>query len=258
MRKYNKYNLTYEFLHNQYCVLKKSANEIAEKVNVHSMTIIRRLKKFGIQVRDKGEAQVNALQTGRSQHPTEGTTRSEETKQKISEQASENWDEGKYEGQSEKAKAQWEKMTDEQKAEFHKQGARAVYQTTIDGSKLEKKLAEGLRAAQYKCDRHVKRKIRNERFHIDILLHYPNIAIEVDGPVHFDPIYGEERLERNRAKDKRKDGLMTEMGLIIIRVRQHCQTLSLKKGRDALTEVLRIVDGVRDGTLTETYFTVEI
>lgn len=63
-----------------YLMEKKSFQQIAKEYNTYSNKIRRDAKKFDISIRDKSEAQKNALSTGNHKHPTKGTTRSEDTK----------------------------------------------------------------------------------------------------------------------------------------------------------------------------------
>ena len=46
------------------------------------------------------------------------------------------------------------------------------------------------------------------------------VAIEVDGPSHFEPIWGQEALERTQKSDKQKNGLILYSGLVLIRIAQ--------------------------------------
>jgi very-short-patch-repair endonuclease len=47
-----------------------------------------------------------------------------------------------------------------------------------------------------------------------------NIALEVDGPSHFLPVWGNDVLARNQKYDKKKTGLIIGKGLKLIRVKQ--------------------------------------
>ena len=49
----------------------KSTYEIAELLNTYPNKIRRTLKKLGCELKDRSEAQRNALQTGRINHPTD-------------------------------------------------------------------------------------------------------------------------------------------------------------------------------------------
>ena len=47
-----------------------------------------------------------------------------------------------------------------------------------------------------------------------------NIALEVDGPSHFLPVWGDDVLAKNQKYDKKKTGLIIGKGLKLIRVKQ--------------------------------------
>jgi len=47
-----------------------------------------------------------------------------------------------------------------------------------------------------------------------------NIAIEVDGPSHFLPVWGDEVLAKNIKYDQKKTGLILGKGLKLIRIKQ--------------------------------------
>ena len=61
-----------------------STYSIAKELGTYPKKIERILKKNGITLRTRSQAQANAIKTGRSKHPTKGEKRSEEEKNKIS------------------------------------------------------------------------------------------------------------------------------------------------------------------------------
>ena len=77
-----------EAYHNQ----KLSWIQIAEILDTYPNKIRREAKKLGIKSRTKSVAQKEALNTGRSLHPTKGKTLDENTKLKISESQGHIWD----------------------------------------------------------------------------------------------------------------------------------------------------------------------
>ena len=70
----------------------KSTYEIAKSLDTYPNKVRRTLIKHGYKLKNKSEAQKNALQTGRCSHPTEGKTRTEEEKLNISEGMSNHWE----------------------------------------------------------------------------------------------------------------------------------------------------------------------
>jgi len=53
---------------------------------------------------------------------------------------------------------------------------------------------------------------------IDLLIEGKNVAIELNGPVHYTPIYGDERLSKIQSFDARKQRELQELGIILITV----------------------------------------
>ena len=112
-----------------YEIKKWSTYQIAEKLNTYPNKIRRILTKHGVDLRNAKQAQTNALENGRSKHPTAGSSMSEETKQKISETQGKVWDslnakEKKYRSQI--GKEAWSKKSDEEKESFIAQAQEAI------------------------------------------------------------------------------------------------------------------------------------
>mgnify|MGYP003325369255 CR=1 FL=1 len=96
----------------------------------------------------------------------------------------------------------------------------AVRESSKKGSKLEHFLLNKLINNGYKVDFHKEQFLVNTKLQIDLFLPKLNIAIEVDGPSHFSPVWGEEVLKRNIAYDQKKSGLIIGRGYSLIRVKQ--------------------------------------
>ena len=77
----------------------------------------------------------------------------------------------------------------------------------------------------------------NERLHIDLFLPDISTAIEVDGPSHFEPVWGDEALSRTQRSDQQKTGLLLSSGFVLIRVKQ-TKGLSEKYKRETLSKIL--------------------
>ena len=74
-----------------------------------------------------------------------------------------------------------------------------------------------------------------------------NIAIEVDGPSHFAPVWGEQSLQRNIEYDKKKTGLILGKGYKLIRIKQQ---KDFSKSRasvvcDKLSKALNNIDTIK-------------
>ena len=71
---------------------KLSFASIASKYDTYANKVRRDAVKLGITIRDKSEAQKNALSTGTHSHPTKGKVRSDQTKDKIGLSVMKSWD----------------------------------------------------------------------------------------------------------------------------------------------------------------------
>lgn len=197
-----------------------SLSEIAKKYNMHPKQVQRELIRAGHTLRNRSTAQKNRLASGKAEHPTEGKQLSEETKIKISEAVYEAWkdlDPAEVERRRQVSKDNYEKRDD--KEEFSKAGMKAIKETSVDGSKFEKFMADQLNIAGYFVLVHQKHVIQNASMHLDILMPDQGIAIEIDGPSHYSNVWSDEDLARVKTKDKKKNGLLVANGYSIIRVK---------------------------------------
>ena len=79
---------------------------------------------------------------------------------------------------------------------------------------------------------------------VDIYIPDMKLAIEIDGPAHFLPIWGEESLQKHIRADAEKAGLLIARGYAILRVKNVIRNLSAKNMRDALEGVITAVKKV--------------
>jgi very-short-patch-repair endonuclease len=230
-----------EIINKLYCLEKKSFQQIAEIYNTYANKIRRDAKKFNIQIRDKSEAQKNALSTGTHKHPTKGKNRPEQTKRKIGEGVLSSWenmDEACLRQRKEKAKQHWDSLSEDERQNMIDSANKAVRDTSKQGSKLEKFLLSELLKAGYKPEFHKEQSILNTKLQIDIFIPSLNIAIEVDGPSHFLPVWGEDALNRNIKYDNKKTGLLLGKGCVLIRIKQ-TKDYSPTRGRIIWESVLK-------------------
>ena len=218
---------------------KMSIVEIAENLGTYPNKVRRLAKKLGAEIRNKSEAQKIALTTGRQQHPTKGKKRPEEIKVKISESLAniwENMDDEEKNRRSELAKQQWQNMSEEEKAELHRKANIAIREAAKKGSKLEEAILEALISWGYIVRYHQQHLIANEKMHLDMVLPEIKTIIEVDGPSHFKPIWGNDNLRKSILADNKKDGLLLNMGFCIIRILQK-KDITNKLIRDILYDL---------------------
>lgn len=226
-----------------------SMKEIAAEFDTYKNAIRRVLVKNGVEIRSRSEAQKLALETGRSKHPTEGRKRSEEEKILISDGMAKHWENmsaEEREKRSQIAKAQWDAMTEEERENLMAMANEAVRESSKNGSKLEKSLKEGLTNAGFIVEYHREGLIPNIKLQIDLFLPELGVAIEVDGPSHFFPVWGYESLQKTIEADAEKSGLLLVNGFIIIRVKHTHKSVSAKLLRDVNSAVLDRVYEIRN------------
>lgn len=197
--------------------------DIASQLNTYANKIRRDAKKFNIKIRNKSEAQKNALLSGKHKHPTKDKGHDTETKKKIGQSITEKWDsmtDSEIEQRKNKAKENWDKLSDDAKKNMRHKANEAVRVSSKRGSKLENYILEKLLDLGYKVDFHKEQALVNTKLQIDMYIPELLTAIEVDGPSHFLPVWGEETLKRNIEYDKKKTGLILGKGMVIIRVKQ--------------------------------------
>lgn len=222
----------------------KSTYEIAEELGTYANRIKRDLVKLGVKLRDRKESQKTALSTGRKPHPTQGKKRSTEVKLKISKKMCDFWenmDEETLNKRSEFAKARWEAMSLDERQNMQNLAAQGLREAAKHGSELEKELLfvltnKGYSVEQHKCD-----VLPNEKLHIDLYISSAATAIEIDGPTHFLPIWGEERLKKTMVSDAKKTGLLISRGIKIIRVKLLKKTISQTRQQELADEIIRLL-----------------
>lgn len=223
-----------------YVERKMSTHAIAEQLNTYPNKIRRTLIKYGIPLNDKSVAQQQAIETGRAKHPTKGKKRSPVIRQRISEKIYQNWknlSSEEYQKRVDQSRTQWYNMTEQERELLRKSAAEAVRQAAKDGSKMEKFLMVELNKKGYEVIFHKTGLIPNNNLEIDMFIPSINCAIEIDGPAHFFPIWGEENLQKHIKSDAHKTGLLLGYGFVVIRIKHLTKNLSEKHKRDALNSL---------------------
>lgn len=225
MNQYNKLSDEQKktLLQKQYVNNLSSFAEIAESYGTYPNKLRRDAIKFNIPIRNKSEAQKVALKEGRHSHPTLGKQRSEEEKQKIGLGVMESWDNlsnKELERRKQIARDNWEKLDPNEQQEILKKANSAVRQSSSLGSKMELYLLERLLSDGYKVDFHKEQILLNTKLQIDLFLPKMDVAIEVDGPSHFEPVWGQDALQKNKKYDTKKNGIILGRGITLIRIKQ--------------------------------------
>ncbi len=236
-----------EFYDIEYEQNKRSIRDIANELKTYPNKIRRELIKMGYKMRTKSEAQTNSIAAGRNTHPTKGKKRPEELKIRISENVAKSWEGIDEEERSKRVKSaqqQWKNMSFEEKALFRKAGAEAVRETTKTGSKLERFLRDSLIELGHEVEFHRDALIPNEKLQIDLFLPALKIAIEIDGPSHFLPIWGDGPLIKTMEADRKKNSLLITHGYVVLRVRNVMKTISEINKRDLLQNVVDKIERI--------------
>jgi very-short-patch-repair endonuclease len=204
------------------------------------------LKKLGESLRSRSDAQKAALDTGRKDHPTEGKERSYDDKVKISKSLTAHWASMSDEDRQEKvdqAKARWEALPQSKRDEIYDAAIAAIKKTSSEGSKFEKFMHEKL-LVEHTVEFHKKNLIPNENLEIDIYIPRLKTIIEIDGPSHFLPVWGAEKLAKQMRADLDKNGLILSKGFVIIRLKV-LKNLSLSAMEDAASQVKVLLESIK-------------
>jgi very-short-patch-repair endonuclease len=249
MKKYNEYtdNEKKQLIKKFYTNENKSFQDIALLLNTYPNKIRRDAIKFEIKIRDKSAAQKNALNTGKHCHPTKGKSRPESVKNKIGQGVMVSWEslsDQELKKRKNKAKDNWDQLSDDEKANMLQKANEAVRSASKTGSKLEKFLAQKLIGDGYKIQFHQEQTLVNTKLQIDIVIPSINVAIEVDGPSHFSPVWGDDSLKRNIKYDEKKTGLILGKGFYLIRIKQ-TKDYSVSRSNLIYDKLIHILDDIK-------------
>ena len=237
-----------------------STISIAKELDTYPKKIERILKKNGEPLRSRSESQSLAIKNGRTKHPTKGTTRSEEDKMKISLGVEKAWKEMPDEQRKkfiDSAKDRWDKMSPEKRREMQEKAGRALRLACIEGSKQEKFLKQKLQDIGYEVIMHKKGLIEGN-FEIDLLLPEINTIIEVDGPQHFLPLFGESKLAETIKMDSIKNGRLISKGFCVIRVKYLCRNMNKSVERKLWNLVSEKVGDIKEEFPSESKRFIEL
>ena len=119
-----------------------------------------------------------------------------------------------------KSRTNWENLTQDDRDNILKSANMAARESSKTGSKLEKFILTQLLKDGYRVDFHKEHMLSNTKLQVDLFLPTINLAIEIDGPSHFAPIWGQDALTKNQKYDEKKNGLLIGKGLSLIRIKQ--------------------------------------
>jgi len=226
----------------------KSIRDIAMVFNTYPNKIARILKKSGKELRSKEEAAKLAVESGKIKPPMLGKTRTQAEKDNISAKRAKKWkemSEEELESFKKSAKDRWDLQSEEEKIYKQQKAGEALRRASIEGSKAEKSLYKELLKLGYDVIIHKKGLIPGEKYEVDLFLPSLMVAIEIDGPQHFLPIYGEEHLNRTIKYDSIKNGALIGRGICIIRVKylsKHNSSAINKRIADLVSNQLKKIE----------------
>lgn len=238
-----------EYILEQYFQKNRSAPDIAQELDTYPNKIVRIIKKSGLEMRTKSESQKIALEEGRASHPTEGKNRSDETKLKISESVANKWQsfsEVKKKSIKTNLKKSWKKRDKSDILLMQKKAVQGLSKSGREGSKIEKFMVEELRRLGYNILAHKKGLIPNSNLEPDAVLPDIKLIIELDGPTHFKPIFGQERLDKVIASDAEKNALFLQHGFCILRVKYLSKTISQYKKRVMIERLVEKIESIKN------------
>jgi len=237
----------------------KSFGDIAKECGTYANKIRRDAIKYKINIRNKSEAQKNALASGKHSHPTKGKKRSEKTKSQIGNSVLNSWkklSDKDLNQRKSKAREAWESKPEDEKQLILGLANKAVREASKTGSKLEKFLLKNLIAKGYKVDFHKEQTLVNTKLQIDLFISSINTAIEVDGPSHFIPVWGSDVLDKNKKYDNKKEGLIVGKGWNLIRIKQ-CKDFSKARGSIIFSKLEKLLDNIKTNNTQRTSTTIE-
>ena len=249
-----------QFLYENYVEKKMSWRDIAKLVGTYPNRIMRDANRLGIKSRSRAEAQKLALSESRIQHPTKGKRLPEHIKDKISISLSKLWNSMTDEERRKRAdiaKELWDQKTEAEKQHFFYKGQLSLLESSKSGSTMEKAVYDFLTSRGYKVDIHKEHILKDDKLHIDLYIPEVRLAIEIDGPSHYSPIFGYEKLQKTQAADKKKNGLILGAGMALLRV-QLKGNVSRKYVNEIGQKIVDIIEQLRISfpTETERYFVI--
>lgn len=240
-------------LNRDHCI---SISQIA-KLDKSSHYIVRKIfSRRGVEIVSNSElARKQMLET--DNHPTKGRHRTEDEKIKMGAALSKGWKDTSdaRKDQIEKQKKRIAKNPGQMK-EMSVKGSEGLRKAAKNGSRLEHYLREKLAENGFVSIQHRDKVLPNERFEFDLFIREMGIIIEVDGPTHFEPVFGDESLNKSLSRDQLKTKLAIEQGYKMVRVKQF-KGHSQHYFREIFNEVLKLILDIKNG-LPGKYFSIEV
>lgn len=223
----------------------KSASKIARELETYVNKVLRAASQHGIQCRSRSDIQKADYESGERIKPFEGKQLSQAVKDKISEAVHQKW-EGltpeQREDRVQSSKDKWNKLSEATKHDMRKKAGNAIRKASKEGSRLERFLIEELTKLGHTVLYHQKGVLSNANLEVDIWLPGLNTVVEVDGPSHFSPIWGDEVFAKTQKADQEKNGILLSIGCKVIRFRQRSKSISQAVLRHAAETIKKCLE----------------
>ena len=252
--------ITREEVYEKYFTQEKSIYVTAKELGTYPNRVRRALIEYGFKLRSKSEAQKKSIETGISIHPTKGKKLSQDVKDKIGEKATNNWKnmtEEAKELHKANAKQRYEAMSADDKEAFRVAGNKAIRETSKNGSKLEKVVLTYLHSRNLLAEFH-RNILPKKNLQLDIFIPELGTAIEVDGPAHFFPVWGEINFQRHLFWDAQKTKMTLEQNYNLIRIKVYIFKVSRKKQITMLTHLSGVIDCIQQEYCRGQLFEIEV
>lgn len=210
-----------KYLQDEYTTGKQSAVDIAKNYGTYANFIYRALRYHGIPRKDRSEVQKLLLSSGKKAHPTAGKEREPEVKRKIGTgvyKRNLKMSEEERQARIDKCRKNWYAKSEKTRKEYTDKSHKKTRIAGQLGSKFEKHIVAALLAHKFKLQIHHKMNFADSEMTIDIFMPHEGIVIEVDGPMHFAPIFGEKTLDEQIDRDLKKNQLLLSEGYAVIRI----------------------------------------
>lgn len=247
-----------DYILDAYFKQNKSTLVIAKELGVSTKLVRNTILKSGNKLRTKKESAETSYKNGRSP-PMSGKTHSDSTKKKIAKSVHENWtqlSEKDYEKRIEKFRENWYNLDVSVRENIIYKSRLAIAKSSKEGSKLELFVSESLIKHNFSPVIHYD-KFPYEKLEVDIFLPANKIAIEIDGPSHTLPIYGDDRLESTIKSDEKKNNLLLGMGYVVIRIR-YVDELSNYKQSLLIEELIILLNKINNEFPPDGYRYIEL
>ncbi len=221
--------------------------DIAEKISSTYSVVRRILLNAGVSLRSISQAREVSLEKGKSKMPAFTKKHTEETKKAISDKVSKFWeDPEKLKSHSKQAAERWHAVDDTQREEFLSKAWLGMRKAAEEGSRIERDLLSFFSSKYQRVSAHVPLQEivlhvseEHQKTHVDLLIRddffaslgFSGCVVEVDGPTHFEPIWGEENLTKTQKTDIHKNTVLSKANFLIVRVRCPWRSYSKKRSR---------------------------